>query len=52
MIHVPRVGALLVGALVLTGGVGHAQGRPKAAVTPIVERDSVMDRQMNDRHGA
>jgi thioredoxin:protein disulfide reductase len=42
MIHVPRVGALLVGALVVAPGLGHAQlSRPKADVTPIVERDSV-----------
>ena len=40
MVHTPRVGALLV-ALVLAAGMGHAQSRPKAAVTPIVERDSV-----------
>ena len=32
---------MLLGAFVLAAGVGHAQSRPKATVTPIVERDSV-----------
>jgi cytochrome c biogenesis protein CcdA len=43
MIHIPRVGALLLGILVFATGVGHAGqlSRPKASVTPIVERDSV-----------
>ena len=36
-----RVGALLAGALVLSAGVGRAQERPKATVTPIVERDRI-----------
>ena len=42
MRRISRVGAVLVGALIGAAGVGYAQqSRPKATVTPIVERDSV-----------